>query len=1361
MAILYKNNAVSALASSITNVATSMSVTAGQGALFPTISGSDYFYVTIISFSNPSSYEIVKVTARSTDTFTIVRAQDGTTAAAWSANDRVELRITNALLSDALGERALVGGTNATGTWPIGVTGNAGTATTLATGRTIALTGDVTGTSGTFNGSANLSFATTLANSGVTAGTYTKVTVDAKGRVTTGASLASGDLPTYTGTLTSSQVTTALGYTPLSNATSYLPLTGGTLSGALYGNVLYDNSYRAMSAVAMDMPRNIGASTNLSTDLEAGGAYSSYGSANTSWDAPFSYGGVIGLAFGSGIRAQLGFDIRHNNSDYGNLWIRTKNNLGYSTWRTVLHSGNYGSYSPSLTGSGASGTWGISVSGNAATTSQRNFSGDISATGQGRFTGWYNGNAATGQAAEIGMSAGQGYIFVYNRDTSTYGTLNVAASSANLQFSGSTINATSGALQQGGNQVLHAGNYTSYSPSLTGSGASGTWGISITGNAATATSATDSTKLPLSGGQLTGQVEFRSANQLTFSDGANTMRGFIKSLANTGTGAAGLVIATSGGESIVFKDGNADSGDINFVIRGDGVLLQGGSNTLLHAGNYSSYALPISGGTLTGNLSFSASNPSITSGGSYITIPNGAYFSGGTVYVSNQMQIRGGLANDVASELVFNGGTSGITRATGVLRVEGSAIRQGNNLARPIVNWSAGGASSGMVIFKLPGGSGNYGMVHMVFDIYEYDSPRVATVIVGGHNWSGNWHNTACNVLGYTDKQIRLGFKDGQYCVVFGTSGSSWSYGTIVLRKIHNGGFYDNVMDLGGSYTAAQTTTESFSAVTGDLRATRSPASHEVWGILYGYNSVRSNIFYDTDNTGYYCDPASSSRLSTIYCGDVYNDLGGWFRNYGATGIYNQSYGNHFYSDSGNYWNVSLGGNSNGGIRFRDNHAGTIRGYVYADTGNNIGFLNSSGSWRARVVGDDYFLVEGSSVRAPIFYDSNDTGYYADPNSTSVLNYLLTRRVKFIGEGGDSGLGTEAYAIYQEGGSWSHPYPDLRIAFHTGIKLGANASYQGIRFYTDYDMSSQVMSVNNSSDALGAANVYVNNSLQAGSSLRAPIFYDSNDTGYYTDPASTSRMNVVDSNRVTYLSKGYDAVYVGGSGLYQIGYPDTNWWHITTSGTMSLLLSCGWDWDRQVGFHYTPAASGSNGGTLRIGQMSKNSSGYNHTYTYMHMNGADRFYWDWNGVFQAYGDCRAPVFYDYNNTSYYADLSSTGDSIRAAGNITAYYSDERLKTHLGTIPNAVDKVKQLEGFYYEANATAQRLGYEPRREVGVSAQAVQRVLPEIVKPAPVSAEYLTIDYERLVPLLIEAIKEQQTQIDAAVAEIKSLKEKMQ
>lgn len=65
-------------------------------------------------------------------------------------------------------------------------TGNSATATKLATARTIATTGDVTGMATSFDGSANISIPTTLADSGVTAGSYTSVTVDAKGRVTAG-----------------------------------------------------------------------------------------------------------------------------------------------------------------------------------------------------------------------------------------------------------------------------------------------------------------------------------------------------------------------------------------------------------------------------------------------------------------------------------------------------------------------------------------------------------------------------------------------------------------------------------------------------------------------------------------------------------------------------------------------------------------------------------------------------------------------------------------------------------------------------------------------------------------------------------------------------------------------------------------------------------------------------------------------------------------------------------------------------------------------------------------------------------------------------------------------------------------------
>ncbi len=83
----------------------------------------------------------------------------------------------------------------------------------------------------------------------------------------------------------------------------------------------------------------------------------------------------------------------------------------------------------------------------------------------------------------------------------------------------------------------------------------------------------------------------------------------------------------------------------------------------------------------------------------------------------------------------------------------------------------------------------------------------------------------------------------------------------------------------------------------------------------------------------------------------------------------------------------------------------------------------------------------------------------------------------------------------------------------------------------------------------------------------------------------------------------------------------------------------------------------------------------------------------------------------------------------------------RLKTKLGAIEDALSKVKSLSGFYYEANETAQALGYEVKREVGVSAQEVQRVQPEVVAPAPIDDKYLTVRYEKLVPLLIEAIKE--------------------
>jgi hypothetical protein len=97
--VKFANNAVSTLASGISNSATSITVASGQGALFPSLTGTEYFYATLIDASN--NLEIVKCTARSSDVLTVTRAQESTSARAFATSDRIELRITAAGLQEA------------------------------------------------------------------------------------------------------------------------------------------------------------------------------------------------------------------------------------------------------------------------------------------------------------------------------------------------------------------------------------------------------------------------------------------------------------------------------------------------------------------------------------------------------------------------------------------------------------------------------------------------------------------------------------------------------------------------------------------------------------------------------------------------------------------------------------------------------------------------------------------------------------------------------------------------------------------------------------------------------------------------------------------------------------------------------------------------------------------------------------------------------------------------------------------------------------------------------------------------------------------------------------------------------------
>ena len=98
--------------------------------------------------------------------------------------------------------------------------------------------------------------------------------------------------------------------------------------------------------------------------------------------------------------------------------------------------------------------------------------------------------------------------------------------------------------------------------------------------------------------------------------------------------------------------------------------------------------------------------------------------------------------------------------------------------------------------------------------------------------------------------------------------------------------------------------------------------------------------------------------------------------------------------------------------------------------------------------------------------------------------------------------------------------------------------------------------------------------------------------------------------------------------------------------------------------------------------------------------------------------------------------------ISATGDITAYYSsDERLKDNITVIGSAIDKINQIGGYEFDWNNSSEHSGHD----VGVIAQEIEKVLPEVVVDRDTG--YKAVRYEKIVALLIQAIKEQQLQID--------------
>ena len=124
-------------------------------------------------------------------------------------------------------------------------------------------------------------------------------------------------------------------------------------------------------------------------------------------------------------------------------------------------------------------------------------------------------------------------------------------------------------------------------------------------------------------------------------------------------------------------------------------------------------------------------------------------------------------------------------------------------------------------------------------------------------------------------------------------------------------------------------------------------------------------------------------------------------------------------------------------------------------------------------------------------------------------------------------------------------------------------------------------------------------------------------------------------------------------------------------------------------------------------------------------------------------------------------------AITATGEITAYYSDKRLKTNIKPIENALAKTLSLHGVTYNANEVAATFGYtNTEQQVGLLAQDVQAVLPQVIAPAPFDIkvvdgkevsksgeDYITVKYEKIVALLVEAIKELNDKVEGLEAQL--------
>ena len=731
--------------------------------------------------------------------------------------------------------------------------------TTSAISGSLTFTGDVTGT-----GSTGSSTALTLAASGVTAGSYTysSITVDAKGRVT---SASSGAAPVTTSVAATSPILTsgATGSITLSHATSgvtagtYNNVTVNSLGHVTSGsNTSYLTSYTETDTLATVTAR--GATTSTASTFSGGitGALtgtlvSPNGATVVAADSAFPSAGnsflyTLGLGPSGNDGHIMGMSWANTATVYGaQIWldtdptnrmaIRSRNSGGvWNAWSEVLTSGNIGSYAvTSLTDTLAT------VTGRGATTSTAvTFSGGITGSLNGNLTSASPQLAAASESNSIYVTApsytsGQitkPIIFDWYGNYWTIGNVRSGATPSSgfgIGFQSITpthIFTTTG-LTINGNTAIHAGNYSSYA-------------------------------LPLSGGTVTGVTTFSNASDTQIIlNGAGTSWAGITWTDVGGTdytwfnGANGTFAFGGGGSNVSGKKVHVHGGmtigssyaatsNPTNGLNVEGAIQQTG-NQVLHAGNYTSYT---SYSSLTASSSMTSYYHDCYAGNGYgvrfwqsdnykISMGSGSlYVHGAVTDYSIKMQM-----NDADTARGFTFGrlsyapVASINSTTGVATFDGGLINytagsQGYGTGTtngPIRVLSPGSAAyatqtssvTGAIKIRMPS-SALYFMAHIGIKVYTYDGQSF-DIKCGGHTSGTSWYNT----FAYMDTQARGALNvrfsydaSGYFCIFIGETGTTWTYPQVFVTDF-NAGYVTNAASRYGSGWDVTFETSSYGTV--------------------------------------------------------------------------------------------------------------------------------------------------------------------------------------------------------------------------------------------------------------------------------------------------------------------------------------------------------------------------------------------------------------------------------------------------------------------------------------------------------------------------------------------------------------------